>query len=598
MIIKNFKVKRVLSFTIVEFLKKGIVLLLTLLLCFSSAAAVVSDNDGAAFITKAEFDSLKNSFQSQIDQYNTSIYAKIDGAIASYLAGINIAKKTDVPQLSNYSDIRWMHGPYMYFTNRKFTALATSGNNYTDTTRWQILKPENRRNIQGDAYLWFHDNIDVGFEMINITARLFPYGHWEKKLGFNYGDNMNGAGDIIYIQGTKTDDGWLLNPDKPFTVERGFAQNIYSNPHGVIMTNRWGLYTGADYTNYQLTNKYVGPSDTDYPSFRNATEAGDIFGYTIANIPVALSTYRGDITSHLKMIHQPNYPNTQARTGDCMWFTADENGYRVLLRTNCGYTGYGMNNEYRIDDGLIEDNKWNTKKQCLGDRNNFRYAMYGSDEDGETNIGPLPKTSSRNDYIDLSESGNSTYYQAYARDLNITTNMPMNQATSLKYLSINREYKEANELLTMTIPLWYRVKWGDVLSPDFKTSKGNYLKKNAGYPILEDAEKAAQLKITIKYEEKTDHDSTLVPLAPDNKIKTYFKNKKFDDSSGTFYKGYTNLDGTGSEVTLNGTEWTNGKITVLMTVSKGDSVWMRIDPITQDGVYCKMTEMSVVLESE
>ena len=57
-----------------------------------SFGAVVSDNDGSAFITKAEFDSLKNNFQSQINQYNTSIDAKIDGAIASYLSGIKLQK--------------------------------------------------------------------------------------------------------------------------------------------------------------------------------------------------------------------------------------------------------------------------------------------------------------------------------------------------------------------------------------------------------------------------------------------------------------------------------------------------------------------------
>ena len=55
---------------------------------------MVSDNDGSAFITKAEFDSLKNNFQNQIDQYNTSIDSKIDGAIASYLAGIKVSKET------------------------------------------------------------------------------------------------------------------------------------------------------------------------------------------------------------------------------------------------------------------------------------------------------------------------------------------------------------------------------------------------------------------------------------------------------------------------------------------------------------------------
>ena len=73
--------------------KKLLALFLVVLMSIESFAAVVSDNDGSAFITKAEFDSLKNNFQSQIDQYNTSIDSKIDGAIASYLAGISVAKK-------------------------------------------------------------------------------------------------------------------------------------------------------------------------------------------------------------------------------------------------------------------------------------------------------------------------------------------------------------------------------------------------------------------------------------------------------------------------------------------------------------------------
>ena len=65
---------------------------LVFLLSINSFAAIVSDNDGSAFITKAEFDALKNDFQSQIDTYNQSIDAKIDGAIASYLSGISLTK--------------------------------------------------------------------------------------------------------------------------------------------------------------------------------------------------------------------------------------------------------------------------------------------------------------------------------------------------------------------------------------------------------------------------------------------------------------------------------------------------------------------------
>ena len=80
-------------------IKRALALFLVLLLSIENFAAVVSDNDGSAFITKAEFDSLKNSFQSQIDQYNTSLDSKIDGAIASYLAGIRVSKKDNIKSL-------------------------------------------------------------------------------------------------------------------------------------------------------------------------------------------------------------------------------------------------------------------------------------------------------------------------------------------------------------------------------------------------------------------------------------------------------------------------------------------------------------------
>ena len=73
--------------------KRAVCLIFAFLLSINSFAAVVSDNDGAAFITKAEFEALKKGFNDQIDNYNNSIDEKIDGAIASYLAGIQVNKK-------------------------------------------------------------------------------------------------------------------------------------------------------------------------------------------------------------------------------------------------------------------------------------------------------------------------------------------------------------------------------------------------------------------------------------------------------------------------------------------------------------------------
>ena len=74
--------------------KKILCLLVSFMLVIDSFAAIVSDNDGSAFVTKYEFEALKKNFSDQVENYNTSIDSKIDGSIASYLAGINLSTKT------------------------------------------------------------------------------------------------------------------------------------------------------------------------------------------------------------------------------------------------------------------------------------------------------------------------------------------------------------------------------------------------------------------------------------------------------------------------------------------------------------------------
>ena len=88
----------------VGIIKRASVLLLVFLLSINSFAAIVSDNDGSAFITKSEFDALKSSFQSQIDTYNNSLDSKIDGAIASYLAGIKLSKESNELFFNGHGD--------------------------------------------------------------------------------------------------------------------------------------------------------------------------------------------------------------------------------------------------------------------------------------------------------------------------------------------------------------------------------------------------------------------------------------------------------------------------------------------------------------
>ena len=79
--------------------------LVGIIFSINTFGAIVSDNDGSAFITKAEYDSLRNDFQAQIDSYNKSIDSKIDEAISAYLVGVKISNTFEFELPTNESFI-------------------------------------------------------------------------------------------------------------------------------------------------------------------------------------------------------------------------------------------------------------------------------------------------------------------------------------------------------------------------------------------------------------------------------------------------------------------------------------------------------------
>ena len=111
-LIINKTFKMVVSYLIMKFvIISCFCLFFVFILNKHISAAVVSDNDGSAFITKAEFDSLKNEFQSQLNQYNTQIDSKIDMAIAAYLSGVTVGRvdmlNNNLEILQNNYDVYW-----------------------------------------------------------------------------------------------------------------------------------------------------------------------------------------------------------------------------------------------------------------------------------------------------------------------------------------------------------------------------------------------------------------------------------------------------------------------------------------------------------
>ncbi len=167
-------------------------------------AAAVSDNDGSAFISKPEFDSLKNTFQTQIDNYNTNIDNKIDAAIASYLAGINFAK-----------------------TSTKRFAVG-GGENVV------IVKSDDATNLK-----FAKANIDFSFSVMCIQSTSVGSG------------NNQGSGIIqLSRDGEKAYELFCLDKE-------GKTFDYYDNKAKLVLTGNWSFLNGAGFGSTTSANGFA-----------------------------------------------------------------------------------------------------------------------------------------------------------------------------------------------------------------------------------------------------------------------------------------------------------------------------------------------------
>ena len=114
-----------------KIIKRLLALFLVVLMSINSFGAIVSENDGSAFVTKAEFDALKATFDSQIDKYNTSLDNKIDGAIASYLAGVRLNNEPE----NYFTLLKQSLGTIRFLNSVKTTESAITTNEILNVSR-------------------------------------------------------------------------------------------------------------------------------------------------------------------------------------------------------------------------------------------------------------------------------------------------------------------------------------------------------------------------------------------------------------------------------------------------------------------------------
>ena len=140
---------------------KSISILLIVSLCFSSFSAIVADNDGSAFVTKTEFENLKEDFKSKIDTYQDSIDGKIDGAIASYLAGIRTVANVTQTNLVQSVESFLGNGKYVYWSSPSETN-CTNYSEFLVTAMYQFVHKDAVGSITR-GYASSRDNYDNGY---------------------------------------------------------------------------------------------------------------------------------------------------------------------------------------------------------------------------------------------------------------------------------------------------------------------------------------------------------------------------------------------------------------------------------------------------
>ena len=293
---------------------------LVLLLSIESFAAVVGDNDGAAFITKAEFDSLKSTFQEQINRYNKSIDNKIDGAIASYLAGVNIKRQeilVDLIDKANRVNSRWTtwtknwnHGDSIVTTDNhdmiaRFLILYknTTSNNWMLTTNDALWAGEGRfwgSNQQSQPNTSPGDKRLVVEKYSDATGGDSYYIVDNKVVGFRHrldcNDSSFYSGNVSYSAAVNTTNytfGRMLFPQKTASAV-DWQGNVGGYARDVKI---WHVCDKVEYDEEYQNIFYIPAKPIDKRYFTSVLSTMNVFdGELITNVE-ADSMYRSDFTT-------------------------------------------------------------------------------------------------------------------------------------------------------------------------------------------------------------------------------------------------------------------------------------------------------------
>ena len=167
----------------IRLIKNFIVSALIMVLSINCYASIIGDNDGTAFITKREFEALKENFREQITNYNNSIDGKIDGAIANYLSGINLSipERINLPEsIISWPITLYVGSPFNY--NKHYG--EGSYNYATGVAQWTpFYRFSNTINRQIHTATFWASNVNAN----NEWSTFYNYSTTQTINGIKYG---------------------------------------------------------------------------------------------------------------------------------------------------------------------------------------------------------------------------------------------------------------------------------------------------------------------------------------------------------------------------------------------------------------------------
>ena len=591
--------------------KKLLALFLVVLMSINTLGAVVSDNDGSAFITKAEFDSLKNNFQSQIDQYNTSLDAKIDGAIASYLSGIRMSKENTVKCATDgYLDVYWQDYLLSKVKWGKWNASGSINRNY-GTTSEEVHRIHGTKNTPyrfeiGSVHsIWQRAYAGLRI-LLKFVVNTLPNNAWYAGDSWNYN---NSPVPIFYH--AEIDDELCMRADEHYINATPTARAFMTAGNVELETFfQAGPYQGYSSDSPAMYNMdyYNGTYGTSATLTPNATSGDQILNVSY-NIPMERwsSSDKSTFTGNLTLL------DTDALDGNPHIFNPRQMYY---------YRNDGAVAMTTLHDKLIEragsvslddlevyawTNTTNYRKQ-LGIWRHLSTAYY---DDGYLNV-YMDRSSEPGQNGDMNHSRKMwSWADSQVRvknwELSPWGYSWVEGITELNKSGVWGAYRSTNEFdLQLKLPL---LKYNEIAK-----IKTGYLKKGSdklsisqGICLCDDVEKG-KLKIVLKYEKGNSNNDS---VSDAHKIQIDLAKKDYmrKDVDNEFVTADVELTG-GSiakdkSIKKYEVSPSDNVVTFIINDTTGfDEIWMRLSPVNKYGTtsancdYVKITDLRMSLETE